>query len=49
MNEAVAIEQARDLNKPSRSFEEKIVTEDDVVNEMTHTLVSAMPCKRKDS
>ncbi len=49
MNEAVAIEQSRELNKPSRSFDEKLVTDEQLANEMTHTMVSAMPCKRKDA
>ena len=47
MNEAVAIEQSRDLNKPSRSFEEKLVTEDDVKDEMTYTMINCTEIKPK--
>jgi hypothetical protein len=49
MNEAVSIEQARELNKLGKTFNDGLVTEEQIVNEMMHTKIMCMPCKRKDA
>ena len=49
MDESVSIEQSRGLNQQTAHFNDKLVTEKQIIDEMMHTKIMCMPCKRKDA
>ena len=48
MDESVSIEQSRELNNKARQFGHDTVTDAQVKNEMTFSMMNCMPCKRID-
>ncbi len=48
MNEATSIEQSRNLNKPGRSFDDKLVTDEQIKSEMTFSMINCSPCKLRE-